>query len=667
MIPAKSGVVVEDKAPSLERVKFGISDERKMMKMGARQYSDPIMAVIRELYCNGWDAQVEAGTDNRPVEITLPTIWDNTFVVQDYGSGMSRDIFREVYTQFGFSTKEHTNDQTGSLGLGSKSPLAYAETFSVSSVKNGWETGATVTREADWSVYLDIDWHNRTDKPNGTRIEIEVLTEHVPEFEAKARDLFKFQKPGQVKVRKGSDGDWFEVEHYAGEQIGENMYEALDWNLSWIVMGNVPYRIVNSRALFSEARIKPMNFVAYVPMSEEEGIDFTPSREDLEYTNRTKNTLRRVIKDFEEQMLAEAEAELDGATTHAEAYAIWTKWTEKLGAGLFADLEFQGDKFENTFEIRASRYDTAAYRSSTYTIDKWQIRYMENTLIITGFPSELNSGHKKKVREWSDHVGWAGDDSYLRYILFTGASKVDSPWVDQHHIVTWEKVKEEAPKPVKVPREKGSSGRPPGSWDYYTIAGRESAKPLPTKGKVFYVMAHDVDKDDWDDIPSKIRALGDDNTTVIRMGLNRLAKFQRENPNVKEFLAYAKSKVNMKPKDLLSDDAKAVMSLSWEERQLLERLDENEIKDPEFKRLKNLVKNQAVLTKKYEAALVLARAFGLWYTVEKYETNLERSPMHKRYPLLSRLNMHYNGYQNKADVYLYMNAKYAQLKKEKKV
>jgi hypothetical protein len=661
MIPVKSDVEITDEMESVERIEFKIADPRKMMRMGARQYSDPITAVIRELFCNAYDAHVEAGED-RPVEIVLPTLDDNRFIVRDYGTGMDRDIFRDVYTQFGFSTKEHTNDQTGSLGLGSKSPLAYTDTFAVSSVKDGYETMATVTRRADWSIFLDVVGYRKTDKHNGTTVEIEVEPIHVSEFRTKAEELFKFVLPGRAVVAYGSQATYNEIPHYVGNKIGKNLYEARDWNLSWIVMGNVPYRVINARALFEGMRINPMNFVAYVEMDEENGIDFTPSREDLEYTPRTKATLRRVIKDFEDQMLSEAAAELDGVSTHADAYKTWKKWTDLLGRRLFDDLEFKGDKFEDTFDVDGYRYEVGRRRNGTWHIDSWHIRHMENTLIVTEFVKDLTSSHKQKVRDWMDHV-----DRDMTYVIYTHQDSIESPWVDQNNIVTWETIKTQTPKKVRTTNSNGVPLRVPGSWDYYTINGRQYEKELPKTGKVFYIDACRVDNDDDYYVIRKMSKIGlDKDAAVIRLGANRKAKFLRENPKVEEFITFAKAKVNMNPAGLLTKDAKTVLSLSTEDRGLVENLDHNKIDDPEWKKLHTLLKGSAKLTEKYHAALALAQEFGMWYSVKRYEPTTKHI-LSTRYPLLDRLQMRYYGYRNKDDIYLYINAKYAQLKKEKKV
>jgi hypothetical protein len=579
---------------------------------------------------------------------------------------MDRDLFRDVYTQFGFSTKEHTNDQTGSLGLGSKSPLAYTDTFKVYSVANGYRTSAIITRRADWSIFLDVVGWKATKDPNGTKVVIEVEPGHVEEFRQKAMDLFKFWLPGRVRISGDGGESFFEPEHHVGNKIADNLYEAVEWNLSWVVMGNVPYRIINSHALFSESKIDAMNFVAYVPMSEEEGIDFTPSREDLEYTPRTKATLRKVIKDFEEQMIATAEGELAACKTHAEAYVVWNKWTDLLGGRIFSDLTFKGDKFENTFEINGMRYERDRRRNGTWRIEKWRVDQMSNAVIVTGCPfilnGSLNNGHKTKARLWVDEVAPFSAD----YFIFIAADKVKSPWVDKTRIVKWEKIKAEAPKKERDPNSwTWNSGRIPGSWDYYTNSSYLSEKELPTKGKVFYVSCKDADNHN---ISSLMKITGlDADAAVIRMPGNRKAKFLRENPDVEEFIAWGRAKVNMRPVDLLSDDAKTVMSMDYDEQAMYEKLDADKIKDPDFKKYRNLLKNAKVLQKEYDDALALAREFGMYYTVKKHDPDRDSAPMMRRYPMLDRISWRYGRIDYKEDIYLYMNAKYAKLKKEGKV
>ena len=101
-----------------------------------RIYSKKNQSIIRELILNGIDASKEAGV-NIPIEIHFPTFVkngeeiDDTFYVQDFGIGMSQDVFENIFCNYFKSTKENNKDLNGGFGLGGKSPFLYTESFTV--------------------------------------------------------------------------------------------------------------------------------------------------------------------------------------------------------------------------------------------------------------------------------------------------------------------------------------------------------------------------------------------------------------------------------------------------------------------------------------------------------------------------------------------------------
>ena len=100
-------------------------------------YKDRIRAIIRELSCNAYDSHKESGIAEKPFEVHLPTRHEPYFSVRDFGAGISPEKMESVYCTYFRSTKEDKPDQIGSLGLGSKSPLCYTNSFSVTSYTNG--------------------------------------------------------------------------------------------------------------------------------------------------------------------------------------------------------------------------------------------------------------------------------------------------------------------------------------------------------------------------------------------------------------------------------------------------------------------------------------------------------------------------------------------------
>lgn len=105
--------------------------------LSSNLYSDKIGSIIRELCMNAYDAHVAAGTLDKPFKVVLPTQFQPTFTIEDYGTGLSYDDMLDLYTSYGESTKNTSNKFIGAFGLGSKSPFAYSSSFIVSSRYNG--------------------------------------------------------------------------------------------------------------------------------------------------------------------------------------------------------------------------------------------------------------------------------------------------------------------------------------------------------------------------------------------------------------------------------------------------------------------------------------------------------------------------------------------------
>jgi hypothetical protein len=94
-------------------------------------YSNKEEAPVRELMTNAYDAHRMAGKSKVPFQVIVPTMQDPTFGVRDYGVGMDHETIMGLYSEIGGSSKENSNEQVGMLGLGSKSPFAYTDSFTV--------------------------------------------------------------------------------------------------------------------------------------------------------------------------------------------------------------------------------------------------------------------------------------------------------------------------------------------------------------------------------------------------------------------------------------------------------------------------------------------------------------------------------------------------------
>lgn len=138
-------MLVSDTADHITHASIGAKQSRKMGMsssaeffhvLSASLYSDQRKAPVREIICNADDIHKLTGID-KPVEITLQ---DGTFTVRDFGPGIPDDLIVPIYGVYGESTKKKSTKETGGFGLGSKSPFAYVDSFEVISCHKGVKT-----------------------------------------------------------------------------------------------------------------------------------------------------------------------------------------------------------------------------------------------------------------------------------------------------------------------------------------------------------------------------------------------------------------------------------------------------------------------------------------------------------------------------------------------
>ena len=125
-------------------INFSISNSAEFFHiLSSTLYSDQILAVVREVLCNAWDAHIAAGVTDKPIEITIK---DNKLIIKDFGHGISPDSMGELYGTYGGTNKKNDGNQTGGFGLGCKAPFAYTDHFEVQSCHNGIKTIYSINR-----------------------------------------------------------------------------------------------------------------------------------------------------------------------------------------------------------------------------------------------------------------------------------------------------------------------------------------------------------------------------------------------------------------------------------------------------------------------------------------------------------------------------------------
>ena len=213
-------------------------------------YTDKIAAVLREVGCNARDAHVAAGKPDLPIEVKLPTVLDSQFHIKDWGVGLDKEEVMGMYLTFFESTKSESDDFVGAFGLGSKSPFAYTDSFTVTAAKGGVKRVFTVFREAGvpQCVFLHeepapADWQN------GLQVSFPVKAADLATFAARAARVYEFWdvKP----VFRGAEVTW--PSYTARLETASCVLVRGTGQASSVVMGGVRYPLPDPSDIVKDA------------------------------------------------------------------------------------------------------------------------------------------------------------------------------------------------------------------------------------------------------------------------------------------------------------------------------------------------------------------------------------------------------------------------------
>lgn len=135
-----------------QMVGFGLDNSNgHLFSVLSRLYSKPVESTIREVCTNCVDAHIMSHNEDKPFIIKLPNFEANIYNIsfRDFGPGLTHEQINDIYRWYGRSTKTKSNNVTGCLGLGSKSPYSISSTFYVKSYNNGKCSQYTCSKDND--------------------------------------------------------------------------------------------------------------------------------------------------------------------------------------------------------------------------------------------------------------------------------------------------------------------------------------------------------------------------------------------------------------------------------------------------------------------------------------------------------------------------------------
>lgn len=171
--------------------KYVVSQSAHIMNLLADStYSNKIGSPMRELMTNAVDSHIAAKSD-KAIDVHIPTYSEPYFSIRDYGEGLSFDALTEVYTTYGESTKQDSNDFNGCMGIGSKSPFAYAKSFTTISYYNGKQYICLNSKDEENNPIFSVLSESDTDQPNGLEIKYKVDKSNIYSFKENAAAVFR--------------------------------------------------------------------------------------------------------------------------------------------------------------------------------------------------------------------------------------------------------------------------------------------------------------------------------------------------------------------------------------------------------------------------------------------------------------------------------------------
>jgi len=346
-------VNVIERSSDFEQSNYTIEATAKAFSILSDQlYSNKVRAVVRELSTNAYDSHVDAGNGDKQFEVHLPSNMEPTFSVRDYGTGLSHSDCMHLYTTYFRSNRTDSNEAVGCMGLGSKSPFAYSDSFTVESFFNGeHRTYTAYKNEEDEPVFALLNTQ-ATSEPNGLKVSFPVKCEgynnDVQEFIDEAEDLYKW-----FKVAPKIAGQSIEIvpESYIIEGDGWAVRK-IDRHADYhavAIMGQVAYPI--DRDNFDDDKktreILNTNITIQFDIGE---LNITPSRESLSYNKHTKESIVRKCAEIKEKAQRVAEESISEAATLWDARVAHVNLTRHNGllGGLSSVIEATDIKWNST-------------------------------------------------------------------------------------------------------------------------------------------------------------------------------------------------------------------------------------------------------------------------------------------------------------------------------
>ena len=332
----KAQGVAKQKSCSIDQ-----EDMRYIASLLRNNYSNPLLATIREIVANALDV-----TKNKKVSIQLPTQIEPNFIVRDYGCGLSEEDMLGLYTKYGKSTKRDTNEVIGGFGIGRFAPLSYTDSFIVRSVYKGHKHSYIIrVDEHDDTIVSQIE-SEPSGESDGIYVQVGIKKDDIAKFLKTFLKTFWYRRDA-INLLNESWGS----KSYGKAEESNEIFDLYAENRYWedlshygdepyVLMGGIPYTVKRSDkwSMFQKGMVYKAEIGEF---------KLHHSRETLEYNPQVEKALENASQKMFDKLNADLSVQMQDAKNFYEASEIMHKALATYKARFGATLRVSSDKFKD--------------------------------------------------------------------------------------------------------------------------------------------------------------------------------------------------------------------------------------------------------------------------------------------------------------------------------
>lgn len=349
---------------------FSSNASKLFLMLSDYLYSDKEYCVISELASNALDAHTMVGKQDVPIYVDIPTQISQQLVVRDYGPGLSEHDVYSLLTQYGESTKQQSQDFIGAWGIGSKSPAAVTDNWTIKSYHGG--------KMKHYEVFIDSFGVPKLTKifeceTEETGLEVIVPANNHYTWKSAAQKAFQWYP---VKPKLNVDIQYTEYSK-STTVVGDSWYFTSVERSNLIITTNREYQLSNEivkQHLPEDIKyLLPINgLVMHFGIGE---IDVSISREQIQYTEKT---IKNIVTRYQ--------------NVHTEIEAFYKKYITNETD----EIEFKSQAYKFILNISPYGLSTAIFRR--FILNKFGIENETDVRWVYSQQTEKNIAIVKGTR-----------------------------------------------------------------------------------------------------------------------------------------------------------------------------------------------------------------------------------------------------------------------------